>query len=141
MLHWPDSMMTYLTGDNILFSNDAFGQHYASEFMYNDLVDQAELYHEAMKYYANILNLYNSFVVKKIEEVKDLGLTISMICPSHGIIWRDNPMQIVETYEKWARDYQENQVTIAYDSMWNATRRMAEAIGKGIKTVNPNITI
>ncbi len=141
MLHWPDSMMTYLTGDNILFSNDAFGQHYASEFMYNDLVDQAELYHEAMKYYANILNLYNSFVVKKIEEVKDLGLPISMICPSHGIIWRDNPMQIVETYEKWARDYQENQVTIAYDSMWNATRRMAEAIGKGIKTVNPNITI
>jgi anaerobic nitric oxide reductase flavorubredoxin len=141
MLHWPDSMFCYLTGDNILFSNDAFGQHYASEFHYNDQVDQAELYQEAIKYYANILTPFSKLVERKINEVVQLNLPLSMICPSHGIIWRENPVQIVEQYLKWAQDYRENQVTVIYDTMWNGTRQMAEAIGRGIKLANPEIAV
>ena len=141
MLHWPDSMMTYMSGDNILFSNDAFGQHYASELMYNDLVDQGELYQEAIKYYANILTPFSPLVTKKIEEVLSFNLPLNMIATSHGVIWRDNPAQIVENYMKWANAYQENQITIVYDSMWNATRRMAEAIAEGIKSVDSEVTI
>ncbi|URZ04294.1 anaerobic nitric oxide reductase flavorubredoxin [Clostridium felsineum] len=141
MLHWPDTMFTYLSGENILFSNDAFGQHYASELMYNDKVDQAELFQEAIKYYANILTPFSKFVVKKIEEVLSFNLPVNMICPSHGIIWRDNPLKIVNKYMEWAKDYQENQITIVYDTMWNCTRRMAEGIAEGIKSLNKDITI
>ena len=141
MLHWPDSMFTYLSGDNILFSNDAFGQHYASELMFNDRVNQAELFEESIKYYANILTPFSKRVVKKIEQFLSLNLPLDMICPSHGIIWRDHPEQIVELYLKWAQGYQENQVTILYDSMWNATRVMAEEIAKGIVSTNPDVNV
>lgn len=141
MLHWPDSMFTYMTNDNILFSNDAFGQHYASEYMYNDLVDPDELYSEAMKYYANILNPFSRLVTRKIEEVVKLDIPIDMICPSHGIIWRKDPLQIVEQYMKWAQDYQEDQITIIYDTMWDGTRRMAEALAEGIKEADDRVNI
>jgi anaerobic nitric oxide reductase flavorubredoxin len=141
MLHWPDTMFTYLSEENMLFSNDGFGQHYASEFMYNDKVDQAELYQEALKYYANILTPFSKQVVKKIEEILSFNLPIDMICPSHGIIWRDNPIQIVNKYLEWANEYKENQITIVYDSMWNATRRMAESIAEGITSVNKDVAV
>lgn len=141
MLHWPDSMMTYMSGENILFSNDAFGQHYASDLMYNDLVDQAELYQEAIKYYANILTPFSVLVTNKIKEVLGFNLPLSMLATSHGIIWRNNPAQIVEKYLQWADAYQENQITIVYDTMWNGTRRMAEAIAKGIKSVDSNVSV
>ena len=141
MLHWPDSMMTYMSGENILFSNDAFGQHYASELMYNNLVDQDELYDEAIKYYANILTPFSKFVSAKINEVLNMKIPVNMICPSHGIIWRDNPLQIAEKYLEWADSYQENQVTIIYDTMWNATRRMAEAIAEGIRSKDSSVNV
>lgn len=141
MLHWPDSMFCYLTGEEILFSNDAFGQHYASELMYNDLVNQAELYQEAIKYYANILTPFSPLVDKKIEEVLKMNLPVQLICPSHGIIWRDNPAQIIEKYVAWARDYQEDQVTIVYDTMWHSTGKMAEAMAAGINAVSPDTTV
>lgn len=141
MLHWPDTMFTYLTGDAILFSNDAFGQHYATELMYNDLVDQAELKVECLKYYANILTPFSRLVGKKIKEFAGLGLPLNLICPSHGVIWRDKPMQIVEQYLAWADNYQENQISILYDTMWNSTRIMAEAIAKGIVYKDPNVTV
>jgi anaerobic nitric oxide reductase flavorubredoxin len=137
MLHWPDTMFSYLDGDNILFSNDAFGQHYASEFMFNDLVDQSELYQEATKYYANILTPFSKLVERKIEEILKLNIPVNLICPSHGVIWRDNPLQIVNKYMEWAKNYKENQITIIYDTMWNATRIMAENIAEGIKEVDP----
>ena len=141
MLHWPDTMFTYMSGENILFSNDGFGQHYASEFMYNDKVDQSELFQEAIKYYANILTPFSKFVVRKIEEILSFNLPVDMICPSHGIIWRDNPLQIVNKYMEWAKSYKENQITIIYDTMWNSTRRMAETIAEGIKNSNEDITV
>ncbi|MGE4282407.1 MAG: anaerobic nitric oxide reductase flavorubredoxin [Clostridia bacterium] len=141
MLHWPDSMFTYMTGENILFSNDAFGQHYASELLYNDCVDNAELYQEAIKYYANILTPFSMFVTKKIEEVLSFNLPVDMICPSHGVIWRENPLQIVNKYLEWANQYQENQITLIYDTMWDGTRRMAEAIAEGIRAADDKIVV
>ena len=141
MLHWPDSMACYLTKDNILFSNDAFGQHYATEFMYNDLVDQNELFTECLKYYANILTPFSAFVDKKINEVLSLNIPIDIIATSHGVIWRDNPTQIVEKYLTWANNYQENQITILYDTMWDGTKRMAEAIAKGIREIDSIVNV
>jgi flavorubredoxin len=139
MLHWPDSMFSYLTEENILFSNDAFGQHLATELLYNDLTDQAELFQECIKYYANILTPFSSLVEKKIEEFKSLNVPVDMICPSHGVIWREKPLQIVGKYLEWAKSYQENQITIVYDTMWNGTRNMAEAIAQGIKSADDKV--
>jgi anaerobic nitric oxide reductase flavorubredoxin len=136
MLHWPDSMFTYLTGDNILMPNDAFGQHYANAFRFNDEVDQEELYEEALKYYANILTPFSSMVSKKIEEVLALNLPVNMIAPSHGIIWRKEPLQIIKKYQEWAAQVPEKSAVIIYDSMWDGTRHMAEAIGEGLAAEN-----
>ena len=141
MLHWPDSMMEYLTGDEILFSNDAFGQHIASEHLFNDLVIQSELFEEATKYYANILTPFSPLVTKKINEVVALNLPVKFICPSHGVIWRDNPLQIAHKYLEWAADYSENQITIIYDTMWDGTRMLAEHIAKGIKQADDKVTV
>ncbi len=141
MLHWPDSMFTYLTGDNILFSNDAFGQHYASEYLFNDLVDQDELYTEAIKYYANILTPFSALVTRKIQEIFALGVPVDMIAASHGVIWRDKPLQIAEKYLEWADAYQENRIAIIYDTMWGGTRRLADAIAKGIQGADPEVDV
>jgi len=141
MLHWPDTMFCYMTGDNILFSNDAFGQHFCSEMLFNDRVDQYELYAEAIKYYANILNPFSKLVTRKIDEIVALNLPVDLICPSHGIVWRDNPMQIVAKYSEWANNYSENQITVIYDTMYNGTRAIAENIVKGINATDKNIAI
>lgn len=141
MLHWPDTMFTYMSGDNILFSNDGFGQHFASESLYNDTVDAVELEAEALKYYANILTPFSPQVNKKINEILSLNLPLTMICPSHGVIWKDKPAQIIEKYLQWANGYAENQISIVYDTMWNATRRMAEAIADGIRIADSNVTV
>ncbi len=141
MLHWPDSMATFLTQDNVLFSNDAFGQHYATEMLFNDLVDSCELYGEAIKYYANILTPFSAMLRKKLAEIAALNLTIDIIATSHGALWRQNPLQIVEKYAQWANDYQENQITILYDTMWNGTKTMAERIADGIALADPAVVV
>lgn len=141
MLHWPDSMATYMTVDNILFSNDAFGQHYAVEELFNDKADQCLLWKEAMKYFANILNPFAKLVTMKIEEISGLNLPIDIIAPSHGAIWRDNPLQIVEKYAEWANAYRENQITIAYDTMWEGTTKLAHEIAKEIAQQSPDTVV
>ena len=141
MLHWPDTMFTYMSKENILFSNDGFGQHYATESLFNDAVDSSEVYQEAMKYYCNILNLYSPMAIKKIKEILAMNLPLDMICPSHGVIWKNNPAQIVETYLKWADAYQENQITLVYDTMWQSTRLMAQAIAQGIQEADSSVTV
>lgn len=133
MIHWPDSMMTYVTGSNVLLSNDAFGQHYCSGSIFQDQADECEVYQEAFKYFANILCPFTSLIKKKVAEFKAMNLTVDLIAPSHGVIWRKNPMQIVEKYALWADQYDEGFVIIIYDTMYNGTRKMAEAIAKGIE--------
>lgn len=141
MLHWPDSMATFLTGDNILFSMDAFGQHYAVEELFNDKANQCVLLKEAMKYYANIVAPFAPILRKKLEEITALNLPIEMIAPSHGAIWRENPMQIVEKYAEWAQDYQEDQVTIAFDTMWEGTTKIAYSIAEEIHRQSPDTVV
>lgn len=141
MLHWPDSMATYLSGDNILFSNDAFGQHYGIEELFNDKADQCLLSEEAMKYYANILTPFSPLVKRKIEEIVSFNLPIDIIAPSHGAIWRDNPLQIVQKYAAWADNYQENQITIIYDTMWDGTKQLAHALAAHIQEISPETTV
>ena len=137
MLHWPDSMATFLTGDNILFSMDAFGQHYATSELFADKAEQGILWHEALKYFVNILNPFAALIPRKLEEIAALQLPIEMIAPSHGAIWRERPFTIVEKYDEWAKAYQEDQVTIAYDTMWNGTEAIAHAIAEEIKRQSP----
>jgi len=132
MLHWPDSMFTYLTGKNILMPNDAFGQHYASSGRFNDEVDMIEVYQEAIKFYANILTPFSDLVVRKIDEFKKLNIPVDIIAPSHGIIWRKDPLQIVNKYYEWASGGNDGSAVIIYDTMWNATERMAQAIAEGL---------
>lgn len=141
MLHWPDTMFTYMEGADVLFSNDGFGQHLASEYLYADEVEQSVLWEQALTYYANILAPFGLLVNKKIQEILATNLKIQMICPSHGLIWRKNPEQIVQKYLEWANNYQENQITILYDTMWNSTRKMAEAIAEGIQKTDKEVTI
>lgn len=141
MLHWPDTMFTYLTGDHILFSNDAFGQHYCSEYIFADIVNQSHLFDEAIKYYANILTPFSHIVIKKINEFTALNLPLDIICTSHGMIWRKDPMQIVKKYLEWADNYRENQITIIYDSMWDSTRTLAENIAKGIAAADDKVNV
>ena len=141
MLHWPDSMATYMTGDNILFSNDAFGQHFAVAELFADKANQCLLWHEALKYFVNILNPFAVLVSKKIDEIKGLNLPIDMIAPSHGAIWRENPMQIIEKYAEWANAYQENQITIAYDTMWEGTTKIAHKIAEEIQKQSPDTVV
>ncbi|RRD63561.1 MBL fold metallo-hydrolase [Fretibacterium sp. OH1220_COT-178] len=141
MLHWPDSMATYMTGDNILFSNDAFGQHFAVGEMFNDKANKCLLMKEAMKYYANILNPFSPLVAKKINEIVGLDLPIEIIAPSHGAIWRENPLQIVEKYAQWADAYQEDQITVCYDTMWEGTARLAHEIADEIAKQSPETVV
>lgn len=141
MLHWPDSMMTYLTGDAVLFSNDAFGQHYCDERLFNDEVDQNELMEQCLRYYSNILTPFSRLVTAKIKEVLSFDLPVDMIATSHGVVWRDNPIQIIEQYLAWADDYQEDRITVFYDSMSNNTRMMADAIAQGIHDVDSDVAV
>lgn len=141
MLHWPDSMMTYMTGDAVLFSNDAFGQHYCDERLFNDEVDTNELMDQCLRYYANILTPFSPLVTAKIKEVLSFNLPVDMIATAHGIVWRDNPIQIIEKYLQWADQYQEDRITIFYDSMSNNTRMMADAIAQGIHEVDKYVAV
>ncbi|MDD2654926.1 MAG: flavodoxin domain-containing protein [Candidatus Omnitrophica bacterium] len=132
MIHWPDSMFTYVVEDQILMPNDAFGQHYATSKRFDDEVNQFELMDEAAKYYANILIPLGSLILKKIQEVQKMNIPIKMIAPSHGIIWRKDPAKIVNAYVDWASNKTKPKVVVAFETMWGATEKMAKKITEGI---------
>lgn len=131
MLHWPDSMFSYLKEDKILFSSDAFGQHYAGQEKFDDLVGDAIMPH-AKKYFANILLLYSPLILKLVEQVTNLKLEFNMICPDHGILWRKDPGKIINAYVRWSRQEAKNKAVVIYDTMWHSTEKMAEAIVEGL---------
>ncbi len=132
MLHWPDSMFTYLNEDKILFSSDAFGQHYAGCEEFDDEADEALIMSHAKKYFANILLLYAPLILNLVEKVLAMGLEFKMICPDHGILWRKNPNKIIEAYVKWSKQEPDKKAVVIYDTMWHSTQLMAEAIAEGI---------
>ena len=131
MIHWPDSMFTYMPEDGILFSSDGFGQHYAGPERFDDEVGERIMPH-ARKYFANILLLYTTLIEKLIRQVADMKLELRMICPDHGIIWRRDPSKIVQAYLKWCLQEPQQKAVVVYDTMWHSTERMAEAITAGI---------
>ncbi|MGD8447882.1 MAG: FprA family A-type flavoprotein [Desulfobacterales bacterium] len=131
MLHWPDSMFTYVKEDKILFSSDAFGQHYAGHEKFDDQIGDSIMPH-AKKYFANILLLYSPLILKLLEKVTELGLEIDMICPDHGIIWRKDPGKIINAYAKWSSQKPEQKAVVVYDTMWHSTETMAQEIVQGI---------
>jgi flavorubredoxin len=132
MVHWPDSMFSYLKEDGVLISSDAFGQHWATAERFNDEVDASELMAHAAKYYANILTCYSPLIQKLLKAVTEMGIPINMILPDHGLIWRDNPAQIVQKYDEWSRQVAKRKAVVIYDTMWHSTEMMAKAIADGL---------
>lgn len=126
MVHWPDNMVTYSDVDQILFSNDAFGQHYATTKRFDDENDLCEIMKQAKKYYANIVWPYGMQAHKALEVVK--GLELKMIAPSHGCIWRSHIDEILEKYEAWTTYQTEEKAVVVFDSMWHSTEMMAREI-------------
>jgi len=132
MIHWPDSMFTYLHENKILFSSDGFGQHYAGPERFDDQIDEPTVMYHAKKYFANILLLYSTHIQKLLDNVLGLGLEFNMICPDHGVIWRTDPGKIVDAYVRWCRQEPEKKAVVVYDTMWHSTEKMAHAIVSGI---------
>ena len=129
MVHWPDSMLTYCPEDELLFSMDAFGQHIACAARFDDEVDLAIIMDEAKTYYANIVVPHGKFVQKALAAAS--GLSIKMIAPSHGVIWRKHLPEILSGYKDWSANKVKPKVAVFYDSMWESTGRIAEAITQG----------
>ena len=132
MLHWPDSMVSYLEGESLLFSQDAFGMHLASTERFDDEIDDSILEYEAEKYYANILLPYSPLITKLVDKLTKSGLDIKIVAPDHGPIWRKNLQKIVGLYSGWALQRPENRAIIVYDTMWHSTELMARAISEGL---------
>ncbi len=140
MLHWPDSMFTYMPDQGILFSSDAFGQHFAGDMFFDDEIGDEIITH-ARKYYANILLHFSPRVQKLLKDVGKMNLEINMICPDHGIIWRDNPSKIIKLYEKWSKQEPTSKVVVIFDSMWESTTKMAKQITSGIESEDVNVRL
>lgn len=139
MVHWPDSMAAFLTGENILFSNDAFGQHICTSKHFDDENNLHDLLYEAGKYYANILMPFGKLITKALPQI--LQLPVKMIAPSHGIIWRSNINEIVNKYSQWSSGYSTEKVVIVYDSMWGSTEAMARRILEGIASTGVDVKL
>lgn len=140
MLHWPDSMFTYLAEEAILFSSDAFGQHYAGDMFFDDEIGE-EIMPHARKYYANILLHFSDKVQALLKDVAKLNLKIDMICPDHGVLWRDNPSKIIQAYDLWSQQAPTRKVVVIFDSMWESTTKMARAITSGIESEEVNVRL
>ncbi len=132
LLHWPESMISYLPEEKILFSQDGFGMHLANYEIYADLIDESILYEEGKKYYANILLPYSKLILKLLNTIKELGLDIKILAPDHGPVWRKDIDKYIGWYEKWATQKSENKAVVVYATMWGSTELMARAISEGI---------
>lgn len=132
MLHWPDSMFTYLKEDCILMPNDGFGQHYASYHRFDDENPLETVMDEAAKYFGNILMPLAPLIPPLLKKVKKMGIPIEMIAPSHGVIWRTHLDKIIQAYTDWSTGVAQDRVLVIYDTMWQSTETMARAIAQGI---------
>jgi len=139
MVHWPDSMVTYIPEERLLLPNDAFGQHIASAQRFDDELGWDIIHEESAKYYANIVFPYGDQVKKALETVS--GLPVEMIAPSHGIIWRSHIQKIMQSYQQWANHETEKRALIVYDTMWGSTRKIALALKDGLEEAGIPVTI
>ncbi len=138
MVHWPDSMVTYIPEEMLLLPNDAFGQHIASTERFDDELGWDIVKEEAAKYYANIVLPYGKQVMKALEVVDQLP--IDMIAPSHGLIWRSYIKKLLQVYPKWAGNETERKALIVYDTMWGSTKEIALALANGLEDAGVPVT-
>jgi len=145
MLHWPDSMVTYVREAKLLISQDAFGQHLATAARFDDefieCASLRDLEDAVIDYYANILMPFGQLIKGKIDEIIKLGIEIDMIAPDHGIIWRKDPGKIIQMYLDMAHGKAEEKIAIIYDTMWHSTERMTIPIMEGIKDEGMDCTV
>lgn len=145
MLHWPDSMMTYVKEAKLLISQDAFGQHLATAARFDDefieCASHAELEDSVVDYYANILMPFGQLIKAKISEIQKLGLEIDMIAPDHGVVWRKQPERVIQMYQDMADGKASLRVAIIYDTMWHSTERMTAQVMQGIKDEGVDCTV
>ena len=132
MIHWPDSMFTYLAEDQLLFSQDAFGMHLATQERFADELPVATLEFEAATYYANIVLPYSPIVLKTLDKIIATGWKVKILAPDHGPIWRKNISWIIELYKKWALQKPTAKAVVVYGTMWHSTEKMARAISEAI---------
>lgn len=131
MVHWPESMVTYDKTEEILFSNDAFGSFGTLDGGLFDDETNLEFYEDELRrYYSNIVGKYGSQVQKTLEKL--LGLSIKMIAPSHGLLWRTNILHIVQKYQEWSTFKAEKGVVIVFGSLYGNTEKTAEAIARSL---------
>jgi flavorubredoxin len=122
-------MFTYIPEEKLLFSMDAFGQHYASSQRFDDEVPLCSVMEEAKAYYANIIMPFGKQVVATFRRIAELD--IKMVAPSHGVIWRSHVPVILDAYRNWAQGRLKPKVVVIYDTMWDSTGQMARAIHEG----------
>ena len=134
MLHWPDSMFSYLQEEQVLFSQDAFGMHLASSLRFDDEMDPAVLRYEAATYFANILTPYAALITKLLARVAAAGLKFKIIAPDHGPVWRKDIQGIVTRYAQWAAQKPTRKAVVVYGTMWHSTEKMALAVTEGLLT-------
>lgn len=139
MVHWPDSMVTYIPEEKLLLPNDAFGQHIASAARFDDELGWDIVHEEASTYYANIVLPYGDNVNKALDVVSQLD--IDMIAPSHGVIWRSCISKILPVYRRWANNETEKKALIVYDTMWDSTKRLALALQDGLEDAGIPVTV
>ena len=134
MLHWPDSMMTYLKEEQLLFSSDAFGAHLASSERFDDQLPHCpdDYLHQAKKYYANILMPFGPLITQLFDKIGKLGLTFKVIAPDHGLIYRRDPGRILGLYQQWASGAAARKALVIYDTMWHSTEALAHAFLEGL---------
>lgn len=138
LLHWPDTIYTYIPEEKLLITCDSFGCHYSSEQIFNDLIADKEKYMDALKYYFDcIMGPFKPYVLKACSKIENLPIDI--ICPGHGPILRDNPKKIVELYKNWSIDediFKKKEITICYVSAYGYTKEISDKISQGIKSVD-----
>lgn len=141
MLHWPDSMFSYIPEDKLLISSDAFGQHWATTERFADELPKGAVFTHAKKYFANILHLFCPNLQKLLVKLEEMNLEIDMIAPDHGLIWRSQVPDILDHYKRWAHYELQEKCVIIYDSMWHSTEKMAKAISNGLREAGVDAVI
>jgi flavorubredoxin len=142
MLHWPESMISYLHEDKILFSQDGFGSHLATFERFSDEVNENLWLEEAAKYYANILLPYSKLILKLLDTLSTLNIEINVIATDHGPLWRGEDIdKIISLYKKWAIQTPTDKAVVMYDTMWGSTDLMARAIGEGLYAGGANVRL
>ncbi|MCR4391382.1 MAG: FprA family A-type flavoprotein [Candidatus Acetothermia bacterium] len=139
-VHWPETMATYESTERVLFPCDAFGSFGAVDgVLCDDQADLARYGDEAVRYFANIVGMYTRPVLRAIEVLA--ALPIEVIAPSHGLVWRKDPQRIVELYVRLAQMEGEPAVTVVYGSMYDHTRRMADAVARGVTAAGLPVSV